>query len=237
MKKFTIDIKRKIFSFLSSIILHLMFLVLIFIAGLSSSQIPKINRQVFILESNQINNNSNLQSEKENLAEHKIPQKFQEEIKNQPFDNNVMTFNPDDIIADTTDLEQIYSENTLNVSIKYPKGWTYIDQTNKNKLDGVTFWSIEGIYNPPPYIHLEVVEKYLFSSNRYKYKVKQQNCEWYFNEPEKLENYISQEIYIRTEDDEDFLIKLIMVGEEQFYQFQPKFFAIVKSFDFGKNFF
>ncbi len=43
--------------------------------------------------------------------------------------------------ADTTSLQQIYSESTLNVTIKYPVGWTFIDQNLDKKLDGVTFWS------------------------------------------------------------------------------------------------
>ncbi len=66
-------------------------------------------------------------------------------------------------IADTVGLQNIYSENTLDVQIKYPYGWTYIDQNVKNRLDGVTFWGSPKTYNPPPYIHLEVVDKSLFN--------------------------------------------------------------------------
>ena len=61
-----------------------------------------------------------------------------------------------DEIVDTTLLEQLYSEQTLNVRVKYPAGWKFIDQNNNGKLDGVTFWAAAVNYNPPPYIHLEV---------------------------------------------------------------------------------
>lgn len=60
------------------------------------------------------------------------------------------TINFSDIIADTTSLDQIYTEPTLNVLIKYPKGRTFIDQNKNEKLDGVTFWANGGLYNPPP---------------------------------------------------------------------------------------
>ena len=60
------------------------------------------------------------------------------------------------IKADTSGLDQIYKESTLDVTIKYPAGWTYVDQDIKNKLDGITFWSNLGNYSPPPYVHLEV---------------------------------------------------------------------------------
>ncbi len=237
MKKLTPDKQRRIISLISSLLLHLFFFAMIIISGISSNQLPKINRQTITLESVQIDESMNQEMLKENISE---------EIKTKDLDNkpmeefsesNITIVNPNDLIADTTNLDQVYSEKTLNLSIKYPRGWTFIDQTKKNKLDGVTFWSAEGIYNPPPYIHLEVIEKYLFNPARYKYKVKQFNCEWYFNDPINLEGQISQEIYIRTEIDEDFLIKLIMKGEEQFRSFQSKFFAIVKSLDYNKGLF
>ncbi len=210
---------------------------MIIISGISSNQIPKINRQLITLESIQIDKDVKSDIQKENTSEESEKGKQNNQSTEDQTENNLILVNPEDLIADTTDIDQIYSEKTLNLSIKYPKGWTFIDQTKKNKLDGVTFWSIEGVYNPPPYIHLEVVEKYLFNPNRYKYKVKQFNCEWYFNDPVNLEGQISQEIYIKTEDDEDFSVKLIMKGEDQFRAFQSKFFAIVKSLEFGKGIF
>lgn len=142
-----------------------------------------------------------------------------------------------DIIADTTSLEQIYRENSLNVSIKFPKGWTFIDQNIKNRLDGVTFWALDGMYNPPPYIHLEVKEKYYFIENKYNYKLELNDGTAYYNEPEIIEGYVTQVVYIRTESDKDFSIKLMMFDENAFKSFQPRFFGMIKTFNFGKTFF
>ncbi len=139
--------------------------------------------------------------------------------------------------ADTTKLHQIYSETTLNVRVRYPAGWVYIDQDVKNQLDGVTFWMASGTFNPPPYVHLEVKEKYLFNPSRFKYSTKMDNFIAYYNDPEELEGQVSQLVYIRTESDEDYSIKLIMRGEEAFKAFQPEFFGMVKSFKFGDSFF
>ncbi|GMU96984.1 MAG: hypothetical protein AMXMBFR50_24990 [Ignavibacterium album] len=213
--------------------MHIIFFALIIISGISSNQIPKVNRQIITLESIQIDKQSKTEIENEKLNEEYESRDSKTQPNEEISEGNLILVNPKDLVADTTDLVQIYSEKTLDLSIKYPKGWTYIDQTKKNKLDGVTFWSVEGIYNPPPYIHLEVVEKYLFNPARYKYKAKQFNCEWYFNDPVNLEGQISQEIYIRTDNDEDFSVKLIMKGEEQFRAFQSKFFAIVKSLEYN----
>lgn len=237
MKKLTPDKRRRIISLISSLLLHLFIFALIIISGISSNQLPKINRQIITLESVQIDEELNQYKQKENISEEIKTDDLDNKPKEEFSESKITIVNPNDLIADTTNLDQIYSEKTLNLSIKYPKGWTYIDQTKKNKLDGVTFWSVEGIYNPPPYIHLEVVEKYLFNPARYKYKVRQFDCEWYFNDPINLEGQVSQEIYIRTDSDEDFLVKLIMKGEEQFRAFQPKFFAIVKSLNYSKGLF
>jgi len=236
MKTLTKENRRKIVSLVISIALHLFFFALIIIPEISSNHLPKINRQLITLESVQSENQSELKPVEENIAEDS-KQLNQPTEENKSDLNNTVVINPEEIIADTTNLDQVYAEKTLNLSIKYPRGWTYIDQNKKNKLDGVTFWSVEGIYNPPPYIHLEVVEKYMFNPNRFKYKAKQFNCEWYFNDPINLEGQISQEIYIRTETDEDFIVKIIMVGEEQFRSFQPKFYAIVRSLRFSEDYF
>ena len=233
MKKFSPDKRRRLISLISSLLMHIIFFALIIISGISSNQIPKVNRQIITLESIQIDKQSKTEIEYEKLNEEYESRDSKTQPNEEISEGNLILVNPKDLVADTTDLDQIYSEKTLDLSIKYPKGWTYIDQTKKNKLDGVTFWSVEGIYNPPPYIHLEVVEKYLFNPARYKYKAKQFNCEWYFNDPVNLEGQISQEIYIRTDNDEDFLVKLIMKGEEQFRAFQSKFFAIVKSLEYN----
>ena len=138
---------------------------------------------------------------------------------------------------DTSGLEQFYSEKTLNVKIKYPLGWTFIDQDRHNRLDGVTFWANNGIFNPPPYIFLEVKEKYLFNPSRYKFSTKLANSVAWYNDPEELEGQVSQVFYIRTETDEDYSIKLIMNGKDTFIAFQPIFFGMIKSFNFGKSLF
>lgn len=139
--------------------------------------------------------------------------------------------------ADTSNLEQIYSESSLDVSIKYPNGWTYIDQNVKDKLDGVTFW-LAGQNGPAtPYVHLEVRDKNIFNPGRYKYHQTLHNFILYYNHPEELENQVSQEIYIRTETDNDFSIKLIINGKDNFQFFQPQFFGMIKSFKFGNSLF
>ena len=139
--------------------------------------------------------------------------------------------------ADTSDLVQVYRENTLDVTVKYPAGWTYIDQNVKNKLDGVTFWTTSTNYNPPPYVHIEVKDKDLFNPKRFNHSYKTRNYTAYYNEPVELEGQITQIIYIRTDTEKDFSLKLIMKGKEAFKSFQPVFFGMVKSFKYGNQFF
>ncbi len=139
--------------------------------------------------------------------------------------------------ADTSNLVQYYKESTLNVSIKYPAGWKYIDQNVKNKLDGVTFWTTSGTFNPPPYVHIEVRDKDLFNPKRFKYKYETDNYTLYYNDPEELAGQFNQILYIRTDTNEDYSIKLIMNGEEAFKMFQPVFFGMVKSFKYGSGYF
>jgi hypothetical protein len=139
--------------------------------------------------------------------------------------------------TDTSALIQVYSEKSLNVKINYPIGWTFVDQDRQKKLDGVTFWANNGIFNPPPYIFLEVKEKYLFNPSRYKYNTKLKNTTAYYNDPEEMEGQVSQVFYIRTDTDEDFSLKLIMNGKETFIAFQPIFFGMIKSFNFGTSLF
>jgi len=183
-------------------------------------------------------------------SEFEFPDKISEPEKSKMSSGNIITEKDESNIpdgmeipdvnhfsADTSVLMQVYKESSLNVRIKYPPGWTYIDQNVKNKLDGITFWFSAEKYNPPPYVHLEVKEKYLFNPKRYRYKFKLNDAVAYFNDPEELAGQYSQTIYMRTETDEDFSIKLIMKGKESFYSFQPLFFAMVKTFKFGKNFF
>jgi hypothetical protein len=170
-------------------------------------------------------------------------QVLQKDIKFENFpksnQNSVSTMSKNTFLSntDTTGLQQIYKEPTLDVSIRYPVGWTYVDQDVSNKLDGVTFWSTNNVYSPPPYVHLEVKEKYLFNPNRYKYSIKTDNYIAYYNSPEELSGQVSQEVYIRTEIDKDFSIKLIMEGKESFITFQPVFFGMIKTFKFDNSLF
>lgn len=163
----------------------------------------------------------------------KIPEK-ENPVQNSN-ENSFLSFS--DSPADTTNLNQVYKENTLNVSVKYPAGWTYIDQDVKNKLDGVTFWTTSSKYNPPPYVHVEVKDKDLFNPKRFQHSYKTRNYVVYYNDPEELAGQINQIIYIRTYTDEDYSLKLIMNGEEAFKSFQPVFFGMVKSFRYGDQFF
>lgn len=142
-------------------------------------------------------------------------------------------YSPDDKNIDTTGLPNLYSEKTLNVRIKYPGGWTFIDQNVRKKLDGVTFWGLTDIYDPPPYIHLEVRQKYLFNPSRYQHSEELDNYSIHYNDPEETSGQYKQEIYIRTREDVDYSLKLIMRGREQFKTFQPVFFGMLKTFKFG----
>lgn len=139
--------------------------------------------------------------------------------------------------ADTTTLQQVYSETSLNVSIKYPLGWTFIDQNVDEKLDGVTFWANNLSINPPPNVHLDVCEKEFFNPQKYKHNLKLYDAVVYFNDPENLANYYSQSFYFRTEIGEDFNLKLTIKGEEAFKFFQPTFYGMLKSFRFGRTLF
>lgn len=140
-------------------------------------------------------------------------------------------------IGDTTALQQVYSEKSLNVTINYPNGWTFLDQNRRNKLDGVTFWANNGAFDPPPYIFLEVKEKYLFNPAHFKYNTKTMGSEIYYNDPVELEGQVSQIFYFRTNSKEDYSIKLIMNGREAFSAFQPVFFGMIKTFRFGQRLF
>jgi hypothetical protein len=138
---------------------------------------------------------------------------------------------------DSSALMQVYKESTLNVSLRYPNGWTYLDQDVKNKLDGVTFWAANKNNEIPPYIHFDVCDKSIFNPSRFKYKFSGNGSDYYYNDPEELESHFTQVIYIRTNSDEDYSIKLMVKGKEAFKSFQPIFFNMAKSFNFGKSFF
>ena len=223
-------------NFSLSIFLHLILVIaFIYFFGWQLDK-SKINAGFFTLDTKEFaSNESNLTEtieEKEVGNEQIVPDgQKTEDI------NRSKTISFSDIIADTTNLDQIYSESTLNISIKYPKGWTFIDQNKKRKLDGVTFWASDGIYNPPPYIHLEVVNNDMFIEKRFDFKMDLEKYQAYYNDPEEMQGYLTQIIYIRTGGDEDFKLKLMMKGESEFKSFQPRFWAMLKSFNFGSSLF
>lgn len=171
-----------------------------------------------------------LKNETKNIGSLKVTESGPDEQAN-------ATLNFLDQNADTTSLEQMYHESTLNVSIKYPIGWTFIDQNVDKKLDGVTFWSNTTDYNPPPYIHLEVRDRSLFNESKYKHSLTIDDAVIYFNDPEKLADYFSQTFYFRTESGEDFSLKLTIKGEGAFKSFIPTFYGMLKSFKFGSSWF
>ena len=140
--------------------------------------------------------------------------------------------NLSDGVFDSTGIGQYYSENSLNVRMKYPDGWTFLDQHLNNKLEGVTFYPEFSDIQPPPYIHVEVTDKYYFDQRKYKRYYKFDYFDGFYNDPEENANQVSQTIYIRTQDKYDYTIKLIIEGKDAFIGFQPAFFAIVNSFRF-----
>ena len=223
-------------NFSVSIFLHLLLVVVfIFFYGLKGDN-ARINSMFFTIDTKEFS------TTKQDLVEERqedYPINEQVLPKEQTSEtiDELKTINFSDIVADTTNLDQVYKEPTLNISIKYPKGWIFIDQNKKKKLDGVTFWASDGIYNPPPYIHLEVVSNDMFIEKRFAYKMELENYQAFYNEPEEMQGYLSQIIYIRTGNDEDFRLKLMMKGKTEFYTFQPKFWAILKSLNFGSSLF
>ena len=231
----TLANKNWIRNYTISIILHLLFIIVfMFFYGLQDER-SKINSLFFTIDTKEfVNQQDDLVEEQEDNLTNQNQPLPNEQISEAPQELKTLSFT--DIIADTTNLDQIYNEPTLNVSIKYPRGWTFIDQNKNKKLDGITFWASDGLYNPPPYIHLEVVSNDMFIEKRFKYKTELEKYEAFYNDPEEMQGYLSQIVYIRTDTDEDFKLKLMMKGKAEFYSFQPKFWAILKSFNFGRNF-
>jgi len=219
--------------FLFSALIHtIVLLASIFISDIIRSQ-PPISGGTLQFE---VINNDPF---KESLNDDKEAKKEEEkeEVKENKVPSEANSFNDRIKSADTSSLSQIYSESTLNVKIKYPIGWTFIDQNVKSRLDGVTFFGATDGTNPPPYIHLEVQEKYLFNPSRFREKTEMRNAELYFNKPEELEGQVTQVVYIRTKEDYDYQIKLIVNGRERFNQYLPVFFSMIKTFQFGYGWF
>ena len=232
----------------ASALFHVTIIVLVLIALNISGDRSRINPQ-FVQVTTQDVNSNNLDPESKPKKPSKVISQLENRIKkdDKPVDNNQSMavkdvsnnafYNITNTNADTTNLGQVYNEPTLNVTIKYPAGWTYIDQDINKKLDGVTFWPPAGNYSPPPYINLEVKDKDLFDANRYKYIIKTWGYDIFYNDPEEMENQVSQIFYIRTNSGEDFSLKLIMKGKDEFKSFQPVFFGMLKSFKFGRGLF
>jgi len=214
--------------FLSILIHSVIFFLITFLVNLQFDK-PVIKSIFLTFQKNE----SPVKSEmKDKLNEEYInPEESLKEERETAFNN----FNIDEY--DTSDINQVYKESSLNVSVRYPNGWTYLDQNVKNKLDGVTFWSVQNNYKVPPYIHLDVQDKYIFNPSRYKNNLEHKGNIFYYNDPEELEGYITQIIYIRTETEEDYSFKLKVKGKETFKSFQPVFFNMAKSLKFGKSFF
>lgn len=232
-------------SFSASVLIHIAviavsILAVNFSSKPRSSEFVEVQTKEFISEKNDFvkeeiqNDDEEIADEKESALEEKEikPKEILAEKKEEKKPAANMSFEN----ADTSSLAQVYSESTLNVSIRYPKGWAFIDQNNNSRLDGVTFWGAASQFNPPPYVHLEVKEKYLFNPKRYKNKLQLDDAVAHYNSPKELAGQVSQEFYIRTETDVDFSLKLIMKGENNFLLFQPDFLGMLKTFRFGRKF-
>lgn len=222
-----------IISFLLSVFIHSG----VFLLGgyLLRSQLNKLVVNTIYVEF--LNKEGNYFSENEVVNTKKDKIKSFEETNTSQKKGEAFFYNFTKADYDTSALMQVYKESTLNVSLRYPTGWTYLDQDVKNKLDGVTFWAIDMNYKIPPYVHLDVCEKNIFNPTRFKYKFSNNGKNYYYNDPEELEDYFMQTIYIRTDSDEDYSIKLMVKGKEAFKSFQPVFFNMTKSLNFGKSFF
>lgn len=233
--------KKSILSLAASSLFHLLlFIIAYFFADLN---LKKINPnsgyvQVFTKKSDVETVNFEKmfkeENEKKSDTENRELIKKTEPVPNSQSNSGVNFLDQN---ADTTSLEQVYNETTLNVSMKYPNGWTFIDQNVDKKLDGVTFWASASNFNPPPYVHLEVCDRSLFNQNRYKHSLLLKDAVVYFNDSESLANYFSQTFYFRTKDKDDFSLKLTIKGEEAFKSYAPTFYGMLKSFRFDSTIF
>lgn len=218
-------------NYFLSVLFHLLLIVgFILLYNWSNNQ-SKINSIMFSVDTKEY------VVEKSSVEEESTDQTSDQNSQTPEVGEEIETVSFTNLLADTTNLDQLYTETSFNVKIKYPKGWAFIDQNKNKKLEGVTFWVNDGTIIPPPYLHLEVINKDMFIEKRYKYKTDFEKYIAYYNDPEELQDYLTRVIYIRTEDDQDFQLKLMIKGKNEFESFEPKFWAILKSFDFGKNLF
>lgn len=218
-------------NYFLSVLFHLLLIVgFILLYNWNNNQ-SKINSIMFSVDTKEY------VVEKSSVEEESTDQTSDQNSQTPEVGEEIETVSFTNLLADTTNLDQLYTETSFNVKIKYPKGWAFIDQNKNKKLEGVTFWVNDGTIIPPPYLHLEVINKDMFIEKRYKYKTDFEKYIAYYNDPEELQDYLTRVIYIRTEDDQDFQLKLMIKGKNEFESFEPKFWAILKSFDFGKNLF
>ncbi len=136
--------------------------------------------------------------------------------------------------GDTSGLKNYYVEKSLNVRIRYPDGWAFLDQPKNGKLDAVTFMGMSASTGEIPYIILEVKEKYLFNPSQFAHRVDKEHYSLFYNDPQILEQQVSQNVYVRTENNEDYSIKMIVKGEAAFRELQLAFFAMIETFRFGE---
>ncbi len=232
MKKI-INIKTILKNYAASLLVHLLLFLIISIIIQVAPDDESMRSPYLQVTTGMFTKEAPAAEEEAVKAEEEKPDKQPDQEK--PDESVSYFYSPEDKNIDTTGLRNLYSEKTLDVRIKYPDGWTFIDQNVKKKLDGVTFWGMADIYDPPPYIHLEVKEKYLFNPSRYKYSEEYEDYSIYYNDPEETAGQYAQVIYIRTNSSEDYSLKLIMKGKDSFRTFQPLFFGMLKTFKFGKK--
>lgn len=135
---------------------------------------------------------------------------------------------------DTSALRQIYQESTLQVSVRFPLAWSYIDQPKENRLSGVTFIgaAIEG--QVPPFIHIEVTDPELFLKDRYLYSEEMEDCLLYYNDHTEMEGQYEQVVYMRTGERFDFLFRLSVRDTENFEAHRKVFYDMLGTFAYGR---
>lgn len=220
-------------SYFLSILIHLILMFLFVYLFNSSSNQSRINSVIFSLDTKEYLTEESTSNE-QNYETRGTEDKLSEETLDESI-QEIKTISFADVAADTTNLDQVYSEISLGLSISYPKGWSFIDQNKKNKLDGVTFWASDLDIVPPPYVHLEVVNKDLFIEKRYQYKIEMDDFIAFYNDVEEMQGYYSQVFYLRTDIDVDFRLKLMIKGKSGFDSFLPRFWGILKSFKLEQN--
>ena len=135
---------------------------------------------------------------------------------------------------DTSALRQIYQESTLQVSVRFPLAWSFIDQPKDNRLSGVTFIGAAGEGRVPPFIHIEVADPELFLKDRYLYSEELEDCYLYYNDPTEMEGQFEQVVYMQTGERFDFLFRLSVRDTEDFEAHRKVFYDMLGTFTYGK---